>query len=83
MLADCYKDGAGVEKDEVKAIEYFKKAADMGVERAINRLKDMGIAYTPCPAKQEQQLQQEEEEVRVRLGGKEEKEKRKESQYAG
>ena len=34
----CYKNGEGVEKDLVKAVECFMKAAEMGHAEAQNRL---------------------------------------------
>ena len=37
-LAVCYEDGIGVEKDEQKAVEWYKKAAKQGDVKAQNNL---------------------------------------------
>jgi len=66
ILALCYKNGEGVDKDKSKAIEYFTKAADLGNEDAMNGLKTMGIAYTPCKTiseANEEEKEEAEEEV--------------------
>ena len=42
VLSDCYKEGCGIEKDEKKAFELSKKAADLGEPMS---MCDLGIMY--------------------------------------
>jgi len=45
-LAALYEKGDGVEKDEQKAIEWFRKAAKLGNEVAKQNLARLGINDT-------------------------------------
>jgi len=38
-----YDEGEGVAKDNVKAIEWYKKAAKQGVEISIERLRELEV----------------------------------------
>ena len=37
-----YENGYGIEQDKTKAVEWYRKAAEQGNERAKNNLKNMG-----------------------------------------
>ena len=42
-LALCYMEGRGIQKNEHKAVELYRKAANQGDEFAIERLKAFGL----------------------------------------
>ena len=44
LLGKCYLEGKGVEKDQNKAVELLKKAADKGDEEAISILKNLNVS---------------------------------------
>ena len=44
LLGKCYLEGKGVEKDQNKAVELLKKAADKGDEEAIGILKNLNVS---------------------------------------
>ena len=43
LLGEQYQRGLSVQQNNNKAIEYYKKAADLGSDEAKNKLKQMGI----------------------------------------
>lgn len=46
-LAERYVNGEGIEKNEIQAIEWYKKAAEQGNTDANNKLKSLKTANTP------------------------------------
>ena len=44
-LGFCYEDGRGVSKDLNEAIEWYRKAAQQGIENAKLRLNDLGESW--------------------------------------
>jgi hypothetical protein len=50
-LAGLYRKGLGVTQDVDKAVELYKKAADLGNNDAVNDLAEMGVQYTPKAGK--------------------------------
>ena len=44
----CYKIGWGVEKDPVKAVEWFRKAADKGHKVAQINLEKVNLLVSDC-----------------------------------
>ena len=40
FVGNCYKEGIGVEKDEKKTFECYKKSAEIGFAEGINKIGD-------------------------------------------
>lgn len=66
LLAGCYEQGTGCDKDEQKAIEWYQAAAARKNVRARRRLEELGVACQTPAAQKERAVSAEDTQTMIR-----------------